>query len=258
MHTELIAYSATAPSTGAAASAVTGSSLTVKNSKTAASILAIWAKNQTAGYHQLTFPSGHDTTRGARMVAANTVDILTPLGIMVDVQPQELLSVSIAGSASAGDVESGCMLLNYDDLPGVNARRLSWSELVKRYDKFVTVQATLTGAAAGFTGAELITSESDLLRANQDYAVLGIETNTDCAAVCLKGPDTGYVRVGVPGISGRRNVTGNFFAMLSQIYGDKPLIPIINSGNKSDTYLDFVQDENNISPVVSVNLVLLK
>jgi hypothetical protein len=260
MHLETIAFSATAPgAAGAAAAALTGDSLTVKNSKGPAHVIAMWAHNQSDGFHQLIFPSGHDTTRGWRtVVEAGSIDQRFPLGCRMAVQPQELISATIAGSATAGDVETGVLLVQYDDLPGVNARLIDWVAMSKRAEAFVTVQATLTGAAAGYTGAELITSESDLLRANRDYAVLGIETSTDTAAIVLDGPDTGYARISCPGNAARGEFCGAFFGTLSKMLNGAETIPVINSGNKTSTNLRFIQNENNISPVVSVNLVLLK
>lgn len=257
MHIETITYQATAPSTGAAAAAATGDSLTIKNSKGPARIVAQWAMNQVDGYHQITYPSAHDTTRGYRtVVEALSVNMRLPLGVPLTVQPQELLSISIAGSATAGDVESGILAVMYDDLPGVAGRYITYAEMLRRASTLTTIQATLTGAAAGYTGSELITAESDLLRANQDYAVLGIETNVQCAAVCLRGPDTAYQRVAVPGEPTRGEMTGGWFGLLSRML-DRSTIPVINSGNRAATYLDFVQNENNVSPVVSVNLVML-
>src|SRR5215216_2112053 len=133
MHTELISYSATAPSTGAAATAFTGDSLTIKNSRGPARIIAMWAFNQVVGTHQIVYPSGHDTTRNWRTVV--TAADLNPRNVMGTpwwVQPQELLSITIAGSAVAGDVETGHLLIHYDDLPGVTSRMLDWDSLLQR------------------------------------------------------------------------------------------------------------------------------
>jgi hypothetical protein len=258
MHIETITFQATAPgASGAAAAAATGDSLTIKNSKSAANIIALWGRQQTAGWQQIAFPSGHDTTRGFRHnVAANEPENHLSIGIGMPVQPQELLTVTIAGSATAGDVETGCALVYYDDLPGVNSRLIRWHELVKRAAAYTTVSATLTGAAAGYTGSELINAESDLLRANRDYAVMGITTNSECAAVSLIGPDTGYQRVSVPGDKVDAEHCQEWFGTLARSF-DMPCIPVINSGNRNATYLSFVQDENNISPLVTLYLALL-
>jgi len=258
MHIELVSYSATAPgASGAAAAAVSGDSLVIKNSKSRAAIIAWWAKNQTAGFHQLIAPSLHDTTRGMRVnVNADEVDPRLPLGTSIQPQPQETLSMTIAGSATAGDVETGCMLIHYENLPGVNLRSISWSELQKKMEMQTTISATLTGAAAGYTGSELINAESNLLRANRDYAVLGATTNTSCAALCMSGPDFGNVRIAVPGDAADNDFCQGYFGQLSRAFG-QAFIPVFNSGNRDAMSLSFLQDENNVSPLVTWYLALL-
>jgi hypothetical protein len=259
MHIEVIGFSATAPSTGAAAAAFTGDSLVVKNSKGAANIIGWWADQQLAGYQQLTFPSGHDTTRGIRTrVVASEVDLRWPMGVPIAVQPQELLTVSIAGSPTAGDVEQGAFLLMYDDLPGVNARLIDWNELMRRGVSNTTIENTITTTAGpGWSGAELITAESDLLHANTDYAIVGMQCSVECLALAIQGPDTGNVRIACPGNELDNDFTNGFFGMLSRALGRKT-IPVINSGNKSSTFLSAAQDENAAAVPMTTFLVELR
>jgi hypothetical protein len=260
MHLELISVGATAPgSSGAAAAPYGQDSLTIKNSLTAGMILAIWAQQQADGFVQITKPSGHDTTRGWRQVVdAATISNLLAGGFSLDVEPQELLSVLIAGSATGGVVENAFMQVLYEDLPGVNSRMIGWEEAMERteWSKLLTIQCTLTGAAAGYTGEELITAESDLLMANRDYAVLGMTTNVEVGALYIYGPDTGYQRAAVPGGISEADYGRDWFCSLARAYG-MPLIPVINSGNKQSTRIGFVQNENNVSPEVSISLALL-
>jgi len=260
MHLELItAFTTAAGTSGAAAAAVTGDSLTVKNGRGKASILAAWVQSQADGWFQIVKPSGHDTTRGFRQVvdSANIMNLFAA-GMPLGVDAQELLSITLAGSATAGDVENVMLQMYYENLPGVEGRFIDWNALMNRANlgKLNTIQATLTGAAAGYTGTELITSESNLLQANRDYAVLGITTNIACGAVYLYGPDTGYQKVAVPGGVSEADYGRDWFCSQSRAFG-MPLIPVINSGNKESTYLGFVQNENNVSPQVSVCLALL-
>ena len=232
-------------------------SLVVKNSRSAAMMLGLWGTFQASGFLQVTAPSMHDQVRGYRAnVTAAQPKFRLPRSFSLNPQPQETLSLTISGSGTAGDVESISMLMLYGDLPGVNARLGNFDDVRKRTVELTTISATLTGAAAGYTGSEVINAESDLLKANRNYALLGITTNTTCAAVCLAGPDTGNMRVGCPGDAGDNEGMQDYFPTLSRMYG-KPLIPIINSGNKSSTFFSFVQDENNVSPLVTAYLALL-
>jgi len=260
MHFELISYSATQPNTGGAAAAFTGDSLTIKNdrSKEGPQILAMWAFNQVEGFHQIAFPTGHDTTRGWRtVVEATDITDRLDLGLSIPITAQELMTITIAGSNVAGDVETGHLLVHYRDLPGIDQKNLTWSQVQKRRDKMTTVQATITGSGAGYSGTELINADSDLLLANRDYALLGIETVTPCGAVWITGPDTGNVRVGVPGNAVRPDLAGAYFAVLSRAY-DLATIPVINSGNRASTSIGVAMNENAGATVVSLNLALLE
>lgn len=258
---ELVSFSATQPNTGAAAAALSGDSLAVKNSQTTepAEIIAWWADQQVAGYQQLTFPSGHDTTRGLRLpVRASEVDNMLPEGMAIEVQSGETLAVTIAGSNTAGDVENGAFLLSYPRLLGIQPRLIDWSELKQRRTKLVTVYVALAGGAAGYTGAEALNADSDLLLPNRDYALLGAISSAETCTVALVGPDTGNVRIGMPANDAMGMFsTANFFPRLSRAFGEA-FIPIINSGNKANTLVSIVQDENNISPNVGLILALLK
>jgi hypothetical protein len=260
MHTELISFTATAPgATGAAAAAVTGDSLIVKNNRGARRprIIAVWGMQQTSGFQQIAWPSGHDTTRGYRYgVEAGDTSAHLARGLSLPVEAQEVITATIAGSATAGDVELGCLLIHYPDLPGVESRAINFAEVLSRTEKLTTVFATIAGAAAGYTGGELINAESDLLLANRDYAVLGMSTTVDVAAITLVGPDTGYTRVAVPGADQLGFIGQDYFCDLARIHS-KPLIPVINSGNRNATTIGILQDENNVNAVVTVYLALL-
>ena len=259
MHLEIVTATATAPSTGAAAAAVTGDSLTVKNGKAKVRSLSTWMTIQaTAGFDQLIIPSGHDTTRGYRVGhQAATTELSMPLGLAFQLQPQELMSVTLAGSAVAGDVEQWSALVEYDDLPGVNARLIRWGELRSRMESMMTIEATITSAAGpGYSGEESIDTDSNLMRANRDYALVGMTSRARVHALTIRGPDTGNMRIGQPGII-RLDTSEQWFAMLSRAY-DTATIPVLNSGNRNSTLLGVATDENAGSFLVTMHLVLLK
>ena len=261
MHLETItAITTAATAAGAAASPLVGDSLTIKNSKSPARVLASWLWLQGDGFLQISKPSGHDTTRGWRQVCdVGSIMNLFPAGIPMQVEPQELLSLTIAGSATAGDVELATLQILYDDLPGVNARMISWPELQRRgmFGKPTTIQATLTGVVSTYSAGELLNAESDLLWANQDYAVCGITTSSPCASVWISGPDTAYQKCAVPGGVSEADYGRDWFCALARAYDEK-LIPVINSGNKNSTNIGCTINENALSPLVSLSLIPLK
>jgi hypothetical protein len=252
----LVSFSATQPNTGATATAFAGDSLVVQSCIKARAV-ALWSKHQVAGYLQLAFPSGHDTTRGFRASCAIGVNTsLTPLGMSLPLVSQETITATIAGSNVAGDVEIGCMLQLLDNA-GVDSRLLSPAEVMRRIEKLTTVEATIAqGVGPGYTTEELINADSDLLLPGRDYAVLGTSSRTECAAVTLRGPDTGNVRIGVPGKT-ENVLTSAYFMSLSRAHGES-LVPVINGSNKNQTYLGVAGDENNGNVLVTYHLALLK
>jgi hypothetical protein len=261
MNIEVISCSATAAATtGTAATAFSGDSLTIKNAKQdkPVDILAIWQTNQTAGFGQVAFPSGHDTTRGYRASAAVGVNpAALPLGMKMRVQPQELLSVTLAATAVAGDVENYSMLVRYGNLPGVDAQLITAAEVERRQECMTTIDQSITSAAGpGYSGEVAINTASDLLKANRNYEVLGMYSRTAVHALTLRGPDLGNVRVACPGVL-REELVSQWFMMLSRAHGEA-LVPVINSGNKASTFMGVATDENGGTFVMSLFLALLK
>jgi hypothetical protein len=253
---DLISYSATQPNTGAAAAAVTGDSLVVKNAKGSARIIQMIGDNQTAGFHQVAFPSGHDTTRGYRTeVRADSLDFLIAEGLSIPVQPQETLSVQVSGSNTAGDIEQGCFVMLYENLAGTAQRMIAWNVLQKKIKALTTIDLALAGAGAGYTGSEAMNVDIDLLRSNTDYALLGAVSDKNVILSVL-GPDTGNLRLGIPVNAKDPEGSVDYFPRLARAQG-LPLIPVLNSGNKTSTLVSFLQDENNISPKVTLYLAML-
>lgn len=259
MHLEVVSAGAIQPNTGAAGVVFTGDSLTVKNARSGGiAILALWSTNQVAGFNQVTFPSGHDTTRGYRSgspIGLNPCQL--PLGASIPVTPQELLSITIAGSNVAADLEQMSMLIRYKDLPGIDARLITADQAESRTEKMTTIEASITSVAGpGYSGEEAINADSDLLLANRDYAVLGMSSRTLAHALTLRGPDLGNVRVAVPGLL-RNEITSQWFSLLSRAHKE-PLVPVINSGNKNSTLIGVAVDENAGTFLVTLYLALLK
>jgi hypothetical protein len=243
---DLVSYSATAPGAGAPGLALPGDSLTTRAVDPSSKPLAlqIWAKNQIAGVHQLTHASGHDAVRDLRFrISINTPLPLLPFGWAEPAESQELWSPTIIGSGTAGQFEIGHILFYYPDLPGVNAKLIDPGTLDARAVELVTVEDT-TAAAVGATygGARALNAGSDLLRANTDYAIVGAHLMATCSALTIRGTDFGNLRVGIPGMAGRPDLTAFWFPWISEQYG-LPLIPVVNSANKAAIFIENVQDQ---------------
>jgi len=248
---DTVSFSATAaPAGGAAMAAVAGDPAQVRNVPFGQEpmMLTHWLKAQTAGFYQWTHPTGHDVQRGFRGRDA----VAAPLPMMATgynepLEPQEAISASIGAGAVAGDVELLTFLLYYPNLPGIDARMIDLSGLEARLVDFVTVEDTTTATAGGvYSGSRALNAGSDLLLANTDYAILGAHIGGICGALTVRGTDTGNLRVGIPGIPARPDITARWFMYLTEETGI-PLIPVVNSANKAAIFIENITDENLVA-----------
>jgi len=231
----------------AALAAVSGDSLAVKSSplEKVARIIQFWTDVQAAGTGRIRSGRMHDNVQGIRFdTLVGDIRPLMPWGVSQRVYPNDVLGVELAGSATAGDIEYIIMLLHYEDLPGIQGQFITPAELKTRGGNVSYVENTIaTGTGGGYTGSEAINVEQDQFHAGAKYALVGYLCDTECSAVCWRGPDTGNLRISGPGEETERELTANWFVRLASEYGI-PLIPVISAENKAATAVDSIQDEN--------------
>ncbi|MGH9770408.1 MAG: hypothetical protein ACRD4Q_01700 [Candidatus Acidiferrales bacterium] len=234
-----------------------GDSLTVRNANSAkrTMLLNLWGWNNAAGTLRVRSPKLHDNVQGIRAsVLSNDVEVELAVGQMQTLYPQDSLVAEQTGSAVAGQIETGSMLLWYEDLPGVAGRFLAPADIAKRQINVFTNEVTIApGAAGGYQGQQAFNSAFDLTQANTDYALLGYVVSARCATVALRGPDTGNLRCAGPGEPTKRDLTSRWFYLLSSAFA-LPLIPVINSANKAGTFIDIVA--NQAAGAVTVDLIM--
>jgi len=252
----------TAPSTTYTAwTMAAGDSLSVRSTPegTPIHLLNLWADNQGAGNIRVRSPLLHDNVQGITAgIVASEVLPLMPMGMGQMLRPQDLLIVEQTGSATASDIESGSLLVYYENLPGADAKLATYQQIVGQIESYMYVNNTLAlGTAGGYSGEEAINAEVDQWKANRDYALLGYLVSAECCTVGWRGPDTSNLRVGGPGNELQRDITANWFIYLSQASG-KACIPIFNAANKAATLIDGVQDENGTDVQVTSIFALLK
>jgi len=251
---ELIGASGTAiGATIAALAAVTGDSLAVRSSppERLTRLIQAWTDVQVAGTARIRSPRMHDNVQGMRFdTIISDLYPLMPWGMTQRVYPNDVLSVDLAGSAVAGDIEYVLMMLLYEDLGGANAHFIAPDELMRRAINLSNVENTIaTGTTAAWTGSEAINAEFDQFHAGGQYALVGYLVDTEASAIAWRGPDTSNYRVGGPGIETDRSVTQDWFLRLSRALG-VPLIPVISAENKAGTSIDTIQDENGADTTV--------
>jgi len=219
---------------------------------TKAHLIQAWADNQTGGSLQIKSPLFHDDVTGIQStIVAATVMPLLPAFLGQELYSQDTLSVKQSGSATAGDIESGSLLIYYDDVLGGNANLKSPGEVFPRIRSIMTAYNTLAlGIAGGYSGQETIIAEINNWKPNTDYALLGYNVSVECCSVGWRGDATSNFRVGGPGNPTFKDLTANWFVWLSQISG-KPCIPVFNTASNASILIDGVQDENGADTTVT-------
>jgi len=260
MNLDLLSFTVTAPgaSPGTAMTAI--ESATIRNARAGAAvaILAGWTFAQGAGSTGVVWRSINETSRGYRYttIAAQPMPGIPALPAYC--QPQDPITITQIGSAVAADIETASLLCFYEDLPGCNGQLINTAALYKHGVNAITVQGSITnGTGAGFTGtSQTLATASDLLEANANYALVGITVGAACAAITLRGVDTGGLRIGVPGWLQNHDFTANFFRHMSERH-DLPCIPVFNSANRVGTILEVLGNENAVATPYTLHLVLL-
>lgn len=252
---EIISGSATAP--GATLTALTmaaGDSLTVRNFTTGkASLLTLWPTGKTtAGNLLVRSPRMHDNVRGIQFpnpVTPTYPPLWSPA--LQSLVAQDQLVAQISGSAGVGELMLASLLISYEDLPGIEGNFITPDELKSKMVDLITVQNTITTATGpNYTGAVAINATNDLMKANTPYALLGYTLSANCGCITYRGSDTGNLRVGGPGRAALPELTRSFFVDLSILTGI-PCIPVFNSANKANTFVEAQQDEGAAATVVT-------
>lgn len=163
---EILAGFATAPSTTLTAVTMSaGLSTAVRNfaETDEAKLIAMWTDSQGVGQFQIRSPQFHDNVQGINIsTAISEPQPLSPWGLQQNLKPQDTPTVSISGSATAGDIETGCWINFYKNLPGIDARLVNWSDIADKIESWMISTNTLsTGTAGGFSGQEAINAEVD-------------------------------------------------------------------------------------------------
>jgi len=263
---ELLTGFVTAPgATFTAWTAATGNSLQIRSASLNSRVWLIgaWAWNQVAGVLRVRSPRLHDNVQGIRMrVNVNNVEAMYPAtsdaGFKQFLIPQDVLTVEQTGSGVGGQIETGSLLVYYEDLPGVSGRFIDNDMLTKAGVNIIGQELSITtGTAGGYSGQVAINVTNDNFKANTDYALLGGMVDTRCGSIRVQGVDTGNLGVGFPGEPTDRHVTSNWFQRLSNNL-KRPMIPVFNSANKTAILVDASAQQVAVTTVVTLFLVELK
>jgi len=245
--------------------AATGNSLQIRsaNFNKPVWLIGAWGFNQVAGVLRVRSPRLHDFVQGIRMrVNAANTDAMYPdsvgYGWRQPLIPQDVLTVEQTGSAVAGQIETGSLLVYYEDLPGISGRFID-NDLIEKAGVNIIGQelSITTGVVGGYSGQVAINVTNDNFKANTDYALLGGMVDTRAGAIRIQGVDVGNLGVGFPAEPTQRHMTSNWFQRLS-VGMRRPLIPVFNSANKTAILVDATGNQAAITTVVTLFMVELK
>jgi len=241
-----------------------GNSLAIRSAPLTSNVwlLEKWAYNDTsAGVLRIRSPRLHDNVQGIRTRVTNndTEPLLSGLasyGWRQKLVPQDILIAEQTGSAA--NIDTGHLLVYYENLPGINARFIDNAQLiangVNRTGQEVSVTTLITNGQ--YTGQVAINVTNDNFKANTDYALLGAMVDTRVGCVRIQGADVGNLGIGIPGEPSQRHLMSNYFQRLSDIYSI-PLIPVFNSANKTAILVDATGHSAAITTVITFYMVEL-
>lgn len=180
--------------------------------------------------------------------------LLLPRTLDIPVYATDTLNVQVNGTATNNvDV---VLQLYYENIQGAGQRLATWQQVEPMIARVLGIEVTVTPGATGNYGtAVALNANDDRLQADSDYALLGYTVDQPVLSIGLKGPDTGFYRVPMPGHWDERH-TADWFVQAGLQRGT-PHIPILNSNNKAVTFLDGLSSANAGATKVSLILAQL-
>src|SRR5262249_54525821 len=241
-----------------ALTANTGDSFTVRSFPfgSNAYIDNVWAQEATAGVVRIRSPRLHDVAQGIRerVIITNARPLLA-YEARQPLYPQDVLTFELSGGGAETDL--ACMLHYYEDLPGIDARLISFEEYNSRVVNLagMEVQATTSATAGQYGGTVALNATFDNWKRNVDYAILGYLSDTAGGVLGITGPDTGQLRVGGP-LTTQAIVTADW-VVENATAGQERDIPVVNAANIAATLLDVTSTATSATVNVTLNVAEL-
>ena len=239
------------------ATTASGDSLTVRNFKDTA-----------AAYLQNVYLQGASAPRRFRLLSARLHDNVTGISFDALESPTEYLippeldqplyaadTLIAQMDAAASSDTVAALFISYTDLPGISADLRSWAQIKSRIIDLKPVEVDVTSSATiGAWSDTLLTTTENQLKADYEYAVLGVEGTAAFAAVGVKGSATGNLRVCAPGASPTLRLT-DYFVYMSEA-NNQPMIPVFNANDRTAFYVSVLA--NTASAADNVFLILAR
>lgn len=257
--------------TGSAFEALTvgsGDSLTLRFLDANADIrlLEWWGgNNATKCEFSIRSPLLHDNTRGIRVsqpfnptlsVADGNPQLYMSPYDWQKYRPSDTLIVEALGTAS--DDVTNTQLVWYEG-PGVpDSRFLHYDEVLAREVNKVGIRVNVSAHATTSTygTAVAINTNDDRLKANTWYALIGVLTDLPVTTFAIKGPETGNLRVPIPG-HWNQQITSGWFFELSRRFSRR-MVPCFNANNKANIFLECADAGGGSAPLATLQFLELE
>lgn len=202
-------------------------------------------------FHDQVFGIRMEVVDGSTTAPVNQAQLVSPAGLDQPIFPSDVLSVQANGTAA--DNVNVTFVLYYQDIPGVDANLVTFSEVQSRLKNLVGIHTTLTPGAGDWGASVALNAADNRLHANTYYAVVGFTAAAPLAAVSIQGIDTGNLRVGGPVVADPKH-DAYLFADFARSY-NAPLIPVINSNNAGSINL---QSADPAAGATAVDVMLVE
>ena len=250
-----------------ALAAGSGDSLTLRFLDANADIrlLDAWGgNNATKCDFSIRSPLLHDNTRGIRFAHAfnptqsgadgNPRMYMSPYEFQ-KYRPSDTLTVEALGAAS--DDVTFTQLIWYEG-PGVpDSKFIGYEECMSKIVNLVGIRVSPAAHASTSTygTAESLDTDDNRLKANTWYALLGHTTDLPHTTLTIKGPETGNLRVPMPGAVDP-GLTQGFFLELARRF-QKRMVPVFNANNKANIFLECADVGGGTTPLTSLKFAEL-
>ncbi len=187
--------------------------------------------------------------------------LILPRTIDIPVYSTDTLNVQVNGTAS--DNANVVLQLYYENIEGAGQRLATWEQVAPAIvlgsggqSRVLGIEVTVTPGTTGNYGTSVaLNANDDRLQADYDYALLGYTSDQPVLSFGIRGPDTGFYRIPMPGHWDSRH-TADWFVAQSK-WRNRAHIPIINANNKGVTLLDGISSANPGATKLSLILAQL-
>ena len=220
-------------------------------------LVTAWEFNQAVGAIRIKGPGMIDANQGIRLRsgANSIIPLITYMGGASNrIASGQIITFDIAGSAVAGQIETGLALFYYSGSDVMNQNLIDAAGLTLRRSGLIgAVEVALNpGAGGGWTGGRAFNFSFQNFKGDKNYAILGATTDVICGGIGITGPCTGGFRYAIPTDLLSKDVGANWGPYLSMARG-YPAILVMKGTDAGGTIIDCIQNQTG----TAVNATIL-